>query len=72
MSVDHEVIEEAKRKAELRQKVEVFDEMLWSEDMSVKVMPAAVTPPKEATSITKAARKGPLVQPKDFDGTTAC
>ena len=38
--------------------------------MSVKVTPAAVTPPKEATSDTKAARKGPLVKPKDFDGTT--
>ena len=38
--------------------------------MSVKVTPTAVTPPKEATSDTKAARKGPLVKPKDFDDTT--
>ena len=41
--------------------------MLTSEDMS---MSAAVTPPKEAISDTKAVRKGPLVKPKDFDGTT--
>ena len=70
MSVDHEAIEEAKGKAELRRKVEEFVEMLRSEDMSVKVTSAAVTPPKEAISDTKAARKGPLVKPKDFDGTT--
>ena len=38
--------------------------------MFVKVTPVAVTPPKEATSDTKAARKGPLVKPKNFDGTT--
>ena len=62
MSVDHEVIEEAKGKAEFRRKVEEFVEMLKSEDMSVKVKLAAVTPPKEATSDAKAARKGPLVK----------
>ena len=38
--------------------------------MSVKVTSAAVTPPKEAISDTKAAREGSLVKPKDFDGTT--
>ena len=38
------------------------------EDMPMEVKSAAVTPPKEATSDTKAARKSPLV--KDFDGTT--
>ena len=38
--------------------------------MSVEVKPAAVTPTKEATSNAKAARKGSLVKPKDFDGTT--
>ena len=69
-SVAHEVIEEAKGKAELRRKVEEFVEMVKSEDKTVKVKPAAVTPPKEATSDTKVARKGPLVKPKDFDGTT--
>ena len=70
MSVDHEVIEEAKGKAGLRRKVEEFVEMMRSEDMSVKVKTAAVTPPKEATSDTTAARKDPLVKPKDFNGTT--
>ena len=70
MNVDHEAIEEAKGKAELRRKVEKFVEMLRSEDMFMKVTPAAVTPPKETTSDTKAARKGPLIKPKDFDGTT--
>ena len=70
MSVDHEAIEEANGKAEIRRKVEEFVEMLRREDMSVKVTPAAVTPPKEATSDTKAARKGPLVKPKYFDGRT--
>ena len=70
MSVDHEAIEEAKGKAELREKVEQFVEMLRKEDMSVKVTLAAVTPPKEAISNTRAARKGPLVKPKDFDGMT--
>ena len=70
MSIDHKVIEEAKGKTELRRKVEEFVEMLRSEDMSVKVMPAAVMPPKEATSNTKAVQKGPLVKPKDFDGMT--
>ena len=70
MSVDHEVKEDEKGKAELRRKVEEFIEMLKSEEMSVEVNPAAVTPPKEATSNTKAARKGPLVKPKDFDGKT--
>ena len=44
--------------------------MLRSEVMSVKVTSAAVTPPKDAISDTKAARKGPLVKPRDFDGTT--
>ena len=43
MSVDHEAIEEAKGKAELRQKVDEFVEMLRSKDMSVKVTSAAVT-----------------------------
>ena len=38
--------------------------------MSVEVKSAVVTPPKEATSDAKAAQKGPLVKPKDFDGTT--
>ena len=61
MSVDHEAIEEAKGKAELRRKVKELVEMLRREDMSVKVTSAAVTPPKEAISNTKAARKGPLV-----------
>ena len=70
MSVDHEAIEEAEGKAGLRRKVEELVEMLKSEDMSLKVTPAAVTPPKEATSDTKAARKGPLVKQNDFDGTT--
>ena len=70
MSVDHKVIEEAKGKAQLRRQVEEFVEMLRSEDVPVKVKPATVTPPKEATSDTKAARKGPLVKPKDSDGTT--
>ena len=46
MSVDHEVIEDAKGKTELRRKVEEFVEMLRSEDMLVKVKPAVVTPPK--------------------------
>ena len=69
MSVDHEVIEEAKRKSELRRKVEEFVEMLRSEDMSVTVKPATVTPAKEVTSEKKAARKDPLVKPKDLDGT---
>ena len=50
--------------------MEEFVEILRSEAMSVKVTPTAVTPPKEATSDTKAARKGPLVKPKDFDDTT--
>ena len=70
MSVDHEVIKELKTKAELRRKVEEFVEMLRSEDMSVEVKSATVTPPKEATSDKKAAWKGPLVKPKDFDGAT--
>ena len=48
ISVHHEAIEEAKGKAELRRKVEEFVEMLSSEDMSVKVTSAAMTPPKEA------------------------
>ena len=38
--------------------------------MSVKVTSAAVTPPKESILNTKAAWKGPLVKPKNFDGTT--
>ena len=70
MSVDHDVIEEAKGKAELRRKMEEFVEMLTSEDMSVKVKPVGVTPSKEATSDAKAARTGPLVKSKDFDGMT--
>ena len=70
MSVDHEAIEEAKGKAELRRKVEEFVEMLRSVDMSVKVTSAAVTPSKETISNTKATRKGPLVKPKNFHGTT--
>ena len=70
ISVDHEVIEEAKGKADLRRQVEEFVEILRNEDMSVKVKPAAVTPPKEATSDTKATRKSPLVKSNDFDGTT--
>ena len=70
MSVDHDAIEEVKGKAELRRKVKKFVEMLSSEDMSVKVTSAAVTPPKEVISDTKAARKGPLAKPKDLDGTT--
>ena len=70
MSVDYEAIQKAKGKAELRRKVEEFVEMLRSEDMSLKVTSAAVTPPKESISGTKDARKGPLVKPKDFDGTT--
>ena len=70
MSVDHEVRAEAKGKAELRRKVKEIVEILRSEDMSVKVKRAVVTLPKELTSDAKAARKGPLVKPKDFDGTT--
>ena len=70
MSINHEVIEEAKQKTELRRNVKEFVEMLRREDISVKVEPAMVTPPKEVTSETKAARKGPLVKPKNFDGTT--
>ena len=69
MRVEYEVREEAKRKAELRGKIEKFFEML-SENMSVEVKPAAVTPIKEATSDTNAGRKDPLVKPKDFDGTS--
>ena len=45
--------EKAKWKAVHRRKVEEFVEMLRSEEMSVEVKPAAVTPPKEATSDTK-------------------
>ena len=53
MSVDHEVIEEAKGKAELRRKVEEFVEMLRSEDMSMKVKPAMVTPPRRRLRIQR-------------------
>ena len=72
MGVDHEVIEEAKGKAELRRMVEEFVEILRNEDMSVKVKPAALTPPKEATSDTKSALTGPLVKPKGFRWHDAC
>ena len=70
MSVEHEVREEAKRTAEIRRKVEELSEMLRSKELSVEVKPAAVTPPKEAPSDTKALRKGPLMKPKNFDYTT--
>ena len=71
MSVDHEAIEEAKGKAELRRKVEEFVEMQRSEDMSVKITSAAVTPPKEAISGTKAAR-GSSRDTKGFRWHDAC
>ena len=44
--------------------------MLRSEEMPVEVNSAPVTPTKQATSDTKAARKDPLAKPKDFDSTT--
>ena len=58
MSVDHDLIEEAKVKVELRQKLEEFVEMLRSEDMPVEVKSAAGTQPKEATSDTKGCAEG--------------
>ena len=35
----------------------------------VEVKPVALTLPSETISDTKTVRKGPLVKPKDFDGT---